>query len=171
MVFLVPRVCVFLHHCGGFILLVEWLVGQEVVRTNLTSLHQSSFVFFQTPLSIPSTILPELMDVSRGRPLLSLRIRVNLHHFQWAGDEKCLLEQYRTAGGGSIKWTWTPMKQSGQASDGLANVPFGSVTAGNVMREHVGHLREGKASPPPCPCVLLFLFCVKNTSLTVCTIA
>ena len=50
---------------------MEWLVGQEVVRTNLTSLQQSSFVFFQTPLSIPSTIAPVLTDVSRGCPLLS----------------------------------------------------------------------------------------------------
>ena len=50
---------------------MEWLVGQEVVRTNLTSFHQSSFVFVQTPLSIPSTIVPVLTDVSRGCPLLS----------------------------------------------------------------------------------------------------
>ena len=47
---------------------MEWLVGQEVVCTNLTSLHHSSFVFFQTSLSIPSTIVPVLTD---GRPLLS----------------------------------------------------------------------------------------------------
>ena len=60
---------------------MEWLVGQEVVCTNLTSLHHSSFVFFQTSLSIPSTIVPYSLTGAH----CYLRIRVNLHHFQWGG--------------------------------------------------------------------------------------
>ena len=80
------------------------------------------------------------------------------------------MEKYRTtgAGGGSYKWTWTPTKQLGQASDAPENVPFGSVTAGNVMREHLGHLHgEGFIAPLcfviPFSCGKYSINCVRNS--------
>ena len=131
-----PRVCVFLQLWRIY---VEWLVGQEVVRTNLTSLHHSSFVFFQTSLSIPSIIVPVLTD---GRPLLSQdpgqppsfpmggRWDVSLGTVPhcWLWEQQMDMDAHKAIGSGKYLVVW------------LQGMWWGNtwVTC------------EGKASPPPC---------------------
>lgn len=69
----------------------------------------------------------------------------------WAGNETCLLEQYRIAGCGSNKWTWTPTKQLGQASDGPSNqMSHLVVWLQGMWWGNTWVTCEGKASPPPC---------------------
>ena len=133
----------------------------------------------KVPLSssrLLSLFHPPLYQYSRTYPvgahcyLRLSRIRVNLHHFQWAGDE-------------TVSWNSTaPLALVVGATNGPGHPRSNWVR--QVMLQKMSHLVVwlqgmwwgntwvtcmGKASSPPC--VLLFLFRVENTALTVCAIA